>query len=130
MLGIGREPRAAGAAPDAPSLIFDWTALEVAAECLRQGYGSWPANFGLPVVVVSSEKAESEIPETRRSLYEELLSSGCMQVESIMAGSRAAAFLRQTPSDVWRRPSYSRRRNWGGALRRPLPLAEKAGSAH
>jgi hypothetical protein len=32
VVGLGREPRAEGAAPDAPSLIFDWTALEAAAE--------------------------------------------------------------------------------------------------
>jgi len=95
VVGLGREPRAEGAAPDAPSLTFDWTALEAAAECLKLGHGTWPAKFGLPIVVATSEKAESEIPENRRLLYETLLRSGLLHIESIMPGSRAAAFLRQ-----------------------------------
>ena len=95
VVGIGREPRPDGAAPDAPSLLFDWTALETAAECLKHGFPAWPAEFGLPIVVASSEKSVTEIPDNRRPLYEELLRSGLLHVESIMPGSRAAAFLRQ-----------------------------------
>jgi len=95
VVGVGREPRPDGSTLDAPSLLFDWTALEAAAECLKQGFRVWPAEFGLPIVVASSEKAVSEIPENRRALYEELLGSGLLHVESIMPGSRAAAFLRQ-----------------------------------
>lgn len=92
---VGKEPRSPGSAPDSPSLIFDWTVLEAAAECVRNGSLLWPANFGLPIVLVSSEKSESEIPENRRPLYEFLVGSGKVRVESIMAGSRAAVFLRQ-----------------------------------
>ena len=95
VVGLGREPRAEGAAPDAPSLTFDWTALEAAAESLKLGHVTWPAKFGLPIVVATSEKAESEIPDNRRTLYETLLRSGLLHVESIMPGSRAATFLRQ-----------------------------------
>ena len=95
VVGLGREPRPEGAAPDAPSLTFDWTALEAAAECLKLGHGAWPAKFGLPIVVATSEKAESEIPDSRRALYQTLLGSGLLRVESIMAGARSAAFLRQ-----------------------------------
>ena len=95
VVGIGREPRPDGSAPDAPSLLFDWTALETAAECLKRGFPAWPAESGLPIVVASSEKAVTEIPNNRRPLYEELLRSGLLHVESIMPGSRAAAFLRQ-----------------------------------
>jgi hypothetical protein len=95
VVSAGREPRPEGAAADAPSLTFDWAALEAAAQCLQQGYGAWPPESGLPIVVVSSEKAESEIPDSRRPLYDTLLRSGRLQVESIMPGSRAAALLRQ-----------------------------------
>jgi hypothetical protein len=95
VVGIGREPRPDGSAPDAAGLLFDWTALETAAECLKQGFQAWPARYGLPIVVASSEKAVSEIPDNRRPLYEELLAGGLLRVESIMAGSRAAVFLRQ-----------------------------------
>lgn len=92
---VGKEPRAPGAAIDSPSLIFDWTALAAAAECIRNGGLLWPATFGLPIVLVCSEKSESEIPPSQRPLYEFLLSSGKVRVESIMAGSRAAVFLRE-----------------------------------
>ncbi len=95
VVGVGREPRPDGAAPDAPSLLFDWTALETAAEGVKGGFPAWPAESGLPIVIASSEKAVAEIPDNRRPLYEELLSSGLLHVESIMPGSRAAAFLRQ-----------------------------------
>lgn len=95
VVGIGREPRLDGAAPNAPSLLFDWTALETAAECLKQGFPAWPAESGLPIVVASSEKAVTKIPDNRRPLYEDLLRTGLLHVESIMPGSRAAAFLRQ-----------------------------------
>jgi TIR- and PNP-associating SLOG family len=95
VVGIGKEPRPEGAAPDAPSLLFDWTALETAAECLKAGFPKWPTESGLPLVVASSEKGVLEIPDDRRSLYEELLATGLLHVESIMAGSRSAAFIRQ-----------------------------------
>jgi len=94
VVGLGREPRPEGAA-DAPSLLFDWTALETAAEYITSGLNKWPTQYGLPIVVATSEKAESEIPENRRGLYDALLKSGLLQVESIMPGSRAATFLRQ-----------------------------------
>jgi len=95
VVGLGKEPRAEGAAADAPSLLFDWTALDAAAESIAAGISAWPRKFGLPVVVATSEKAESEVPDNRRDLYNALLKSGLLQVESIMPGSRAAAFLRQ-----------------------------------
>jgi hypothetical protein len=95
VVGIGREPRPEGSAPDAPSMLFDWTALEAAAQSLKHGFPAWPIESGLPIVVASSEKAVTEIPNNRRPLYEELLASGSLHVESIMPGSRAAAFLRQ-----------------------------------
>lgn len=95
VVGLGREPRPEGTAADTPSLLFDWTALETAAECIKSGLNKWPTKFGLPVVVATSEKAESEIPENRRHVYDMLLQSGLLRVESIMPGSRAAAFVRQ-----------------------------------
>lgn len=95
VVGVGREPRPDGPPSDAPSLLFDWTALEAADECLKEGLGAWPSRFSLPIVVTSSEKAESEIPDDRRPLYEGLLRTGRVRVESIMPGSRAAVFLRQ-----------------------------------
>src|SRR5688500_17639002 len=69
VVGLGKEPLLEGADPNGPSLLFDWTALETAAQCMKSGFNAWPKKFGLPVVVSTSEKAESEIPENRRGLY-------------------------------------------------------------
>jgi hypothetical protein len=95
VVALGKEPRPKGAAADAPSLLFDWTALEAAADCMAADASTWPRKFGLPIIAATSEKAESEIPDNRRSLYNTLLKSGLLQVESIMPGSRAATFVRQ-----------------------------------
>jgi hypothetical protein len=95
VLAVGREPRADDGDESLPSLVFDWTALEAVASVLRDGAARWPRAAGLPVVVVASEKADAEIPQGRRALWNELLASGSVQLESIMPGSRAAALIRQ-----------------------------------
>ncbi len=95
VLGLVREPRTDDGAGGSPSLVFDWTALEAAASMLNDGAARWPRSAGLPIIVVASEKAEAEIPEGRRELWSKLLTSGFVQLESIMPGSRAAALIRQ-----------------------------------
>src|ERR1019366_2873352 len=45
------------------------------------------------------EKSASELPDNRPPLYESLLKSGKVRVESIMSGSRAAVFLRQRQAE-------------------------------
>jgi hypothetical protein len=98
VVGAGKEPFANGSSHTAPSLVFDWTALEKVAEHLRRDRVRWPQQLGQPFIIVTSEKAESEIPANRRPLYDELLKSGQVQLEFIMPGSRAAVFLRQRQS--------------------------------
>lgn len=99
VFAAGREPRAIEGDASSPSLLFDWTALEVAASVVRDGEIGWPMSGGCPLVVVMSEKAESEIPEGRRALWKQLLQSGMMQVETILPGSRAAALIRQRQTE-------------------------------
>jgi hypothetical protein len=99
VVATGKEPRAVGAAASVPALTFDWTILETAASCLRAGESSFPEPAGAPVVVVSSEKAEHDIPEDRRPLWDELLASGRLRVESIRAGARSAALIRQRQAE-------------------------------
>lgn len=96
---VGREPRAADGDATLPSLVFDWTVLETAAEVIRAGTLSWPTSGGCPVVVVASEKAEAEIPEERRALWRELREGGAVRLESILPGSRAAALIRERQAE-------------------------------
>jgi hypothetical protein len=99
VLAAGKEPVAIEGDASSPSVLFDWTALEMAASVIREGSMSWPISAGIPIVVVMSEKAESEIPERRRPLWKQLLASMMMRVESILPGSRAAALIRQRQSE-------------------------------
>ena len=92
VLGAGKEPRPT---PGAPSILFDWTALEIAAMSFTNHRSTWPKSYGPPLLVVTSDKSESEIPETRRPLWDSLLKSGLMRVESILAGARSGAMLRE-----------------------------------
>ena len=99
VLAAGKEPIAIEGGASSPSVLFDWTALEMAASVIREGSMSWPTSAGTPIVVVISEKGESEIPEGRRALWNQLLTSRMMRVESILPGSRAAALIRQRQAD-------------------------------
>jgi hypothetical protein len=91
VLAVGREPRADDGDESLPSLVFDWTALEAAASMLRDGSARWPRTAGLPVVVVTSEKAQAEITEGRRALWSELLGARRRYGPTILlfAGSRS-----------------------------------------
>ena len=47
-----------------------------------------------PITIVVSEKGESEISESRKSLWTELLESGKVDVKRIMAGARSGTMIR------------------------------------
>lgn len=94
VLNVGKEPRPLSADPDPPSLIFDWTALEEAANCFRDGCFTWSNVSGSPIQIVTSAKAVSEIPQPRISLWRELLDSGFVNVEYIQPGARSATMMR------------------------------------
>ncbi len=95
VLFAGKEPSAPSPAPEALSLTFDWTALEVVADCLRKKLCTWPTAGGPPIVVVTSGKAESEIPQTRNALWQELLATNHVRLESILPGARSGALVRE-----------------------------------
>jgi len=95
VLAVGKEPRKDPNDSDSPSLIFDWTALEVAAESLRVGACAWKSKFEPPLVIVASEKSVREIPNERRALWDELLRGSYVRLESIRAGARSGTMIRE-----------------------------------
>lgn len=95
VVGAGKEPTLDPTIPGSPSLLFDWTALESAFNCIRTGSCAWGTSLEPPLVVVTSEKAESEIPEDRRPLWRELLNSNRVRLEFIRVGARSGAMLRE-----------------------------------
>jgi len=94
VLNVGKEPRPPSTAGIGPSLIFDWTAFEAAANCFRNAGCTWSNLSGPPIQVVTSEKAVSEIPDHRLPLWHELLDGGFVNVEFIQPGARSAAMMR------------------------------------
>jgi hypothetical protein len=90
VVGAGKEPRGR---EGGPALIFDWTALEAAMAALASCANAWPSPES-SIVVVTSERSASEIPEDRKPLWESLLRSGHVRHERILPGARSGALLR------------------------------------
>lgn len=95
VLAAGKEPRHDGATDGRGALVFDWTALEVAHAVISGGGATWNAADQPPILIVTSEKAERDIPTARKPLWKELVRSGAVGVHYIQAGSRAAALIRE-----------------------------------
>lgn len=93
VLFAGKEPVQAAGTPGSPAIIFDWTIWEAADSIIGQGRLPWPHSRP-PLVIVISEKAEQEIPDHRRPVWERLLRSGSVRVEYIQPGARSGAMLR------------------------------------
>lgn len=93
--GAGKEPRL----QDGAAQVFDWTVLEVIAECIRIGTCAERVAKDCPVIIVVSQKGESEIPKSRKSLWAELLGSGKVDVKTIMPGARSATMIRSLQAD-------------------------------
>src|SRR3989442_6944267 len=79
-VGVGKEPRGDGGDPSSPSLVFDWTVLEQVGAHLQRG-GSPGTSQGPLVATVASSKTESQIPDNRRELWEQLKMAGAVAVE-------------------------------------------------
>lgn len=94
VLFAGKEPVQDNAVAGSPALIFDWTALEIVDQVASLGRLPWP-HTRPPIIVVTSEKATSEIPDHRRALWDKLLMSGLVRVEYIQTGARSGALLRE-----------------------------------
>jgi len=90
VVGAGKEPKL----ERGPAQVFDWTVLEAIAESIAEGCCPEPVGNECPMVVVLSEKGETEIPETRKALWSELLKSGKVEVRRIMPGARSATMIR------------------------------------
>lgn len=94
VLGVGPEPMPANATRKNQSLVFDWTILETALECIKDGSCKWSAQTA-PLIIVGSEKSISEIPSDRQALWRDLLDSKLLRLEYIMPGARSGAMIRE-----------------------------------
>src|SRR5712691_974126 len=92
-VGVGKEPRATNDL-SSPSAVFDWTVLERVGVYLRRG-GAPTTVQGPLVATVTSSKTESQIPENRRDLWEQLKKAGSISLEFLDAGWSSGAVRRQ-----------------------------------
>jgi len=100
VVAAGKEPPSPGAPSGSVPLVFDWTALDAAAQTIKAGKAKWPVGFGPPIAVVTSEKAQSEVPRGRRDLWRRIIKSGRVQVEFIQPGARSGAMIRARQSEL------------------------------
>ena len=91
VVGAGKEPTLAGG----PAQVFDWSVLEEVGEAIRSRICPETVGTCCPVIVVVSEKGETEIPDSRKSLWSDLLRSGRVEVKRIMPGARSATMIRE-----------------------------------
>jgi hypothetical protein len=95
VLQAGKEPSPPDSRPDAPALVFDWSALTAAAAALANSDCVWPKWAGPRVVIATSQKAEGEIPASRGELWSRLIARNDVEVMGILPGSRSASMIRQ-----------------------------------
>ena len=76
------------------ALYYDWNVLETIGDYIN----SWNSNnppIGEPLaIIVSSEKAESQIPNNRRDLWNQLLEKQAIRLEYLPPGWNAGAYRR------------------------------------
>ena len=85
--------------PDKPSwdtaLYYDWNVLEAIGHYINFEASNILLAEGPLAVIISSEKAESEIPDSRRGLWNQLIESQAIHLERLPPGWNAGAVRRQ-----------------------------------
>lgn len=94
LVDVGKEPLSTEAVPGSQSTIFNWTVLEQVGSHLERG-GSSRVDTGPLVATVASSKTESQIPESRRDLWEQLKRGGAVLLEFLDTGWSSGAVRRQ-----------------------------------
>ena len=89
--------------PDKPSwdtaLYYDWNVLETIGNYIDYGYSD-NLLAGEPLaIIVSSEKAESEIPDSRRDLWDQLIERGAIHLVRLPPGWNAGAYRRSREAE-------------------------------
>ena len=77
------------------ALYYDWNVLEAIGNYINSGNSDKLLAGGPLAIIVSSEKAESEIPDSRRDLWDQLLEKGAIHLVRLPRGWNAGAFRRK-----------------------------------
>lgn len=94
LVGIGKEPLARPHDPGSPAIIFDWTALAAAHDCLRNGAAAAAGPQGRLIAAIATEKTEGQIPASRRNIWGDLRAAGAVKLEYTEPGWVSGAVRR------------------------------------
>lgn len=93
--GIGKEPLSIENDCNSPSLIFDWTVLNVIHDSLQQGLVTTSDFPERPLFTIGTSKTENQIPDNRRGLWESLLAVNAVEIGFLQVGLASATLRRQ-----------------------------------
>jgi hypothetical protein len=96
--GLGAEPVAASE-PEL-SIIFDWTVAAAALNALETGKGAAKAEDGHLLAVRTSQRALTQIPASRRPIYDRLLELGALDLAFLPDTWRSGALMRRAQADL------------------------------
>src|SRR5580704_14782376 len=98
-VGVGKEPRRMDDASQ-PSIVFDWTVLEVMGANLKADVSKASTPQGPIVATVTNSKTTIQVPEPRKQLWADLLGSNAVLIKSVEPGWTSGAVRRQIQSEL------------------------------
>lgn len=93
VIPFGKEPLLKDRA-DGPSIIFDWTVAEAVHRALKDGRAQPSNPNGRLVATLATTKTDSQIPPTRRLIYDDLRDKNAVTMEFLNPGWSAGAVQR------------------------------------
>ncbi|EKV01609.1 hypothetical protein Lepto7375DRAFT_3782 [Leptolyngbya sp. PCC 7375] len=95
IVGVGKEPLSDSETSLSLPLIFDWTVLAALGESLKEGSADAVDSHGRLITTVATSKLNSQIPESRRELWDFLLNFKSVELEFLRHGLSSGALRRQ-----------------------------------
>ncbi|WP_242058100.1 MULTISPECIES: TIR domain-containing protein [Nostoc] len=93
--GVGKEPLLIPNDCNSLPIIFDWTTLSAIHDCLQQGLISTFDFSERLVYTTGTSKTESQIPDSRRKLWESLQDKDAVEINFLKVGLASAALRRE-----------------------------------
>lgn len=94
LLNVGDEPLARPDEPSSPSIIFDWTLLATASECLKKGMAHPIGPQGRLLTAMVTHKSLDKIPKSRLALWNKLADADAVRLEFVNPGWSSGAVRR------------------------------------
>jgi len=94
LVGVGKEPLSRPDDPSSPAIIFDWTALAAAHNCLRDGVSLAQGPQGRFIAAVVTSKLDRQVPVPRQRIWNELRAENAVKLEFIEPGWASGAVRR------------------------------------